>query len=102
MADMMKSTLRRAAHVVAGAIPVAFLARLGVPTLGALVFLVIVGIAVACWVIGSPDRTERVSRLLLACRGNVACLQARHTAKQGLAETAETCLPASPDLLDTN
>lgn len=74
MTGAVKSTLRRAAHVIAGAIPAAVLARLGMPALGAVLFLVVAGIAVGCWVIGSRDRTERVSRLLLACRGNVACL----------------------------
>lgn len=74
MTGLVKSALRRADHVAAGAIPAAFLARLGMPTLGALVFLAVAGIAVGCWVIGSRDRTERVSRLLLACRGNIARL----------------------------
>lgn len=70
-----KSALRHTLHAALGVVPAAMLVRLGMPALGGLVFLIIATIAVACWVVGSGDRTERVSRLLLACRGDAACLR---------------------------
>jgi hypothetical protein len=30
---------------------------------------------VICWIIGSPDRSDRVNRMLLARRGDARCLQ---------------------------
>jgi hypothetical protein len=68
------AALRGARKVAAGAIPAALIAQLGLPALGGLLFLAVLVLAVACWVIGSRDRTERVSRMLLAWRGNVGCL----------------------------
>ena len=50
----------------------ALLAELGMPALGALVFLVIVVLAVICWVIASGDRTDRVSQMMLARRGEAS------------------------------
>ena len=49
-------------------------ARLGLPALFVLVILAILVLGVACWVISSTDRADRVSRLLLAWRGNADCL----------------------------
>jgi len=57
---------------------------------------------VTCWVIGNGDRTERVSRVLLAWRGNPGCLArdgavlpsvpaSRHAAGDG---------PVAPDRLE--
>ncbi len=68
------AVLRGAGKVAAGAVPAALLARLCLPALGVLVFLVVLVLGAACWVIGSGARTERVSRVLLAWRGNVGCL----------------------------
>jgi hypothetical protein len=70
----MGAALRHAGKVVAGVLPAALLAGLGLPALGALVFLTVLAFVVVCWVIGSGDRTERVSRLLLAGRGDASCL----------------------------
>jgi hypothetical protein len=42
----------------------------GLPALGAVVFLVACVLAVARWVIASGDRTDRVSQLMLARRGH--------------------------------
>ena len=47
---------------------------LGLPALAALIFLAVLVLGVACWVIGSEDRTEHVSQMLLAWRGNANCL----------------------------
>jgi hypothetical protein len=55
-------------------IPMSLLARLGLPAIGALVFLTVLAAGVACWVLGSDDRAARVSRVLLAWRGNPSCL----------------------------
>jgi hypothetical protein len=57
---------------VAGVIPVAAAVRLGLPALGALVFLAVLVLLAACWVIGSQARTDRVSQILLARRGTIA------------------------------
>jgi hypothetical protein len=75
---------KRIARTAAGAIPVAAALRLGMPAFGALVLLAVLILAVACWVIGSQARTDRVSQLLLARRGTItppspAALPARPT-----------------------
>jgi hypothetical protein len=66
--------LKYAGRIAAGALPAALLAKFGMPALGALVFLAIVVLAVICWVIASGDRTDRVSRIMLAGRGEASCL----------------------------
>jgi hypothetical protein len=48
-------------------------ARMGLPALGALVGLAVLAVGVVCWVIASSERTDRVSRLLLAGRGDAKC-----------------------------
>jgi hypothetical protein len=63
--------LRRAGRAAAGALPAALLAGFGLPALGALVFLVVAVLAVICWVIASGERTDRVSQMMLARRGQV-------------------------------
>jgi hypothetical protein len=65
---------RRACKIAAGVAPAALVAGLGLPALGGLVFLAVLALGAACWVIGSEDRTNRVSRVLLAWRGNASCL----------------------------
>jgi len=70
----VKAMLKHAGRAITGMLPAALLAGLGMPALGALVFLAVLSLAVVCWVIGSGDRTERVSRILLAGRGNASCL----------------------------
>jgi len=39
-------------------LPAAVLARLGMPALAALVFLTVLAVAVACWVISNGDRSD--------------------------------------------
>jgi hypothetical protein len=68
------NVLRRAGKVAAGGLPAALVTGLGLPALGALVLLFVAMLGVACWVIGSEDRTARASRVLLAWRGNASCL----------------------------
>jgi hypothetical protein len=74
VARAAKTVLKHAGKAAAGVLPTALLAGLGMPALGALVFLAVLVLVVACWVIGSGDRTERVSRILLAGRGDANCL----------------------------
>jgi len=77
--------LRRAGRVTAGVAPALLVAGLGLPALGALVFLAVLATGMACWVFGSDARTNRVSRVLLAWRGDPGCLGG-----------ASTAAPASP------
>lgn len=72
--SVVMAALRGACKVAAGMLPAALVAGLGLPALCGLLLLAVLVLAVACWVIGSRDRTERVSRMLLAWRGNVGCL----------------------------
>ncbi len=58
-----------------GAASAVVMAGLSMPGSGFLVFfLAIVLLGVACWVIRSDARADRVSRILLAWRGNAGCL----------------------------
>ena len=66
----IRAVFRRVAKLAAGAVPAALVAGLGLPALGALVFLAIPVAGIACWVFGSDARANRVSRVLLAWRGN--------------------------------
>ena len=50
------------------------LSRIGTPTLATVVVLTVLGLGVICWIINSPDRCDRVSRILLARRGDASCL----------------------------
>jgi hypothetical protein len=61
------SVLRRAGRTAAGAIPAALLAGLGLPALGALVFLAVAVLAVTCWVIASRERTDLWGARSLPC-----------------------------------
>ncbi len=70
----MKIALKHVGRAVAGMLPTAVLARLGMPALAAVVFLAVLVLGVACWVISNPDRSDRVIRMMLARRGNVRCL----------------------------
>ena len=56
-------------------LPAALLLRLGIPALGALVFLAVLVLGVICWIIGSADRSDRVTRMMLARRGDATCLK---------------------------
>jgi hypothetical protein len=70
----VKSTLKHAGQVTVGMLPAAILARLGMPALAALVFLAVLVLGVACWIISNPERSDRVNRMMLARRGNATCL----------------------------
>jgi hypothetical protein len=68
------AVLRGLGKVAAWTVSAGLLARLGLPALGALIFLAVLGVWAACWVFCSDARTDRVSRVLLAWRGNASCL----------------------------
>jgi hypothetical protein len=68
------TVIRHAGKVAAGALPAVLVAGLGLPALGGLVFLAVLVLGAACWVLGNEDRTARLSRVLLAWRGNARCL----------------------------
>ena len=70
----MKKALKHASRWVAGLLPAALLAGLGMPALAALVFLAVLMLGIICWVIKSADRVDRVSRMILAVHGDASCL----------------------------
>jgi len=70
----VKTVMRHMGKVAAEVVPVAQLARLGLPALVALVFLAVLVLAVICWVLGSGKRSERVIRIILARAGDARCL----------------------------
>ncbi len=65
----MMAVLRQAGKLAAEAVPVAQLARSGLPALIALAVLAVLVLAAVCWVIGSDERCDRVARVLGAWRG---------------------------------
>jgi hypothetical protein len=71
------TALKRAGRAVAGALPVVLLVRLGLPALAALVLLGVLVLGVACWIINSGDRSDRVARMMLARQGNASCLTSK-------------------------
>ena len=82
--------LRQAGKAAAGLVPAGLVAGLGVPALAALVFLAVCTLAVACWVIGSGDRSDRVTRMIYARRGDARCQDATPAAP------ATSLPPAAP------
>lgn len=78
----MKKALKHAGKVAAGMLPAALLAGLGITALGALVFLAVLVLGVVCWIISSGDRSDRVTRMILARWGDAPA-------------TAAAALPAS-------
>jgi hypothetical protein len=84
MTGAVKTMLKHAGKVASGMLSAALVAGLGIPALGALVFLAVLVLAVTCWVISSGDRTNRVSQILLARRGDASSL------------TPETAAPSQP------
>jgi HAMP domain-containing protein len=66
------TALRQAGRWVATMVPVSQLARLGLPALIMLCFLALVVLAIWCWIIDNDDRSNRLTRLILAARGHHA------------------------------
>jgi hypothetical protein len=65
----LRAVLKRAGRLTAAAVPLAQLARLGLPALISLGFLAVLALATVCWVIASDDRSRRVTQLIIAARG---------------------------------
>lgn len=83
---MVNSARKHAGRAAAAVLPAVLVARLGVPVLAALVFMAILVIAAACWTINSKDRSDNVSRIIFARKGDPRCLDpdpAAPTAKTG-------------------
>lgn len=55
--------------------PAAVLAQLGMPALAALVFLAVLVLGVICWITSNQDRSDRVTRMMLARRDDTKCLE---------------------------
>ena len=72
----MNNVLKHAGLSGGRDVPAAIPIRLGMPTLAAAVFLAVLVLGVACWIISSDDRTGRVNRMMLARRGDARCLEA--------------------------
>jgi hypothetical protein len=70
----MKSAAKHAGRLMAAMVPAAVVLRLGVPALAAAVFLAVLVLGVACWVISSDDRSDRVTRIIYARHGDAKCL----------------------------
>lgn len=84
MISAMTVMLSRAGKIMAKTVPVALIAGIGLPALGALLFLAVLATGMACWVLGNDARAERVSRVLLAWRGNPGSLRADSPAASAL------------------
>ncbi len=68
----MKNALKRVRQWVAG--PAALLAALSTHGFVALIVLAVLVVVLAVWIIGSDARTARVTRMILALRGNARSL----------------------------
>lgn len=68
------SALRRAGRVAAGMLPAAVVARLGMPALAAAVFLAVLALGAACWIIANGDRSDRLTRMIYARHGDARSL----------------------------
>jgi hypothetical protein len=72
----VKAILRHTGRAVAAIVlPAGLLARLGLPALAALVFLVVLALAAGCWIISNDGRSDRLTRMILARRGDARCLK---------------------------
>ena len=71
----MKTILKPAGRAAGGTLSVAALTQLSMPELAAVGLLVVLVLGVICWIISSDDRSARVSRMMLARRGDAKCLE---------------------------
>jgi hypothetical protein len=70
----MSSALRRAARVLTPITAAGVTAALGYPAIATAAGLIVFTLTAACWIINSNERTERLTRIILAHQGNPACL----------------------------
>jgi hypothetical protein len=66
------AALKLAGKAAAGAVPLAQLARLGLPALAGLLAFAALVLATVCWILSSDARSDRVTRVLQACRSGTA------------------------------
>jgi hypothetical protein len=69
------AALKLAGKTAAGAVPLAQLARLGLPALAGLLAFAALVLAAMCWILSSDARSGRVTRVLQACRSGTASAQ---------------------------
>jgi hypothetical protein len=74
---------RHVTHAAGPVSVVAVLAAVGFPAVATAAGVAVLVLAAACWVLSSKDRTDRVSRIILARRGDVQCLYPADSTKQG-------------------
>jgi hypothetical protein len=79
----MTDALKRAGRMAAGVLPAAVLVRLGLPALAALVLLGVLLLVVFCWILSNGDRSDRLTRMLLARHGDASCLAPNPAAVSG-------------------
>jgi hypothetical protein len=70
----VKNALKHVGRAMAGVLPAALFVRLGLPVIVALVFLAVLVLGATCWVINNGDRSDRVTRMILARHGDTRCL----------------------------
>jgi hypothetical protein len=71
----VKAILKPAGRAAGGTLSVAALTQLSMPELAAVGLLVVLVLGVICWIISSDERSARVSRMMLARRGDAKCLE---------------------------
>src|SRR5690348_3137168 len=62
--------------------------RIVTPALATVVVLAVLGLGVICWVINSPERSDRVNRMMFARRGDGRCLEPGTSAQRQPASRA--------------
>jgi hypothetical protein len=92
------AVLRRAGKVAAGIAPAALMVRLGLPALGALVFLAVLAAGVTCWLLGSdaPGRPGQPGAAGLAGQPRLPDRRRRLRISTPGAASAPLALAAAP------
>lgn len=90
----MKNALKYASRAAAGLLPAVLLVRVSMPVLVALVLIAVFMLGVICWVISSGDRADRVTRMILAGKGNAGCLTPSPSAPSSPASRSRRARPA--------
>ncbi len=70
----MSGVVKHVASPVVSGFAVAAIAGLGYPAVALAGGLVVLALIAICWVVGSRDRTDRVTRIILGIRGDARSL----------------------------
>jgi hypothetical protein len=70
----MKILLRNGGRTAASTATAWVAAGLGLPALVAVMFLAVLVLGIACWIISDGERSDRVTRMIFARRGDIRCL----------------------------